>query len=327
MANYGFKTDNLMHPTMIDIEQPSARIRNFVHRTPVLTSQSLNSLFGGNLFFKCENFQKAGSFKMRGATNAILQLDERLRSYGVATHSSGNHAQAVALAARLQKIAANVVMPDNASKVKVDAVKGYGAEITFCQPNLKAREEGLRKVVEKTGAAFIHPYDNYHIIGGQATATAELLKDVPNLDIILAPVGGGGLLSGTALAAHYINSNISVFGCEPEGADDAYRSFNSDRIFPSEDPKTIADGLLTSLGTRNYPIIKKFVSDIWLANDAEIIEAMILVWERLKIVIEPSSAVPLAALFRKKDMLTGKKVGIILSGGNYDVGKILRQSV
>jgi threonine dehydratase len=318
------ESENMVPPSQARIESAMARIKSFIHRTPVLTSKSLNSLTGASLFLKCENFQKAGAFKMRGATNAILMIGEELRKKGVATHSSGNHAQAVALAARMLGIPAYVVMPDNASRVKVEAVKGYGAEILFCQPNLKAREESLQKVVKRTGATFIPPYNDYNIIAGQATATVELLEEMPDLDFILAPVGGGGLLSGTALAAHYANKKIKVIGCEPEGADDAYRSFNSDRIFPSTNPSTIADGLLTSLGERNYPIIKAHVSDIWLANDEEILEAMVLTWERMKIVIEPSSAVPLAALSRHKDKLSGKNVGIIISGGNYDVGKMLR---
>jgi threonine dehydratase len=312
-----------MLPSKTDIEDASKRIRKFIHKTPVLTSKSLNMLAGANLFFKCENFQKSGSFKMRGATNAILSLDEKQKIRGVATHSSGNHAQALALAARVSGIPAFVVMPENASKVKVAAVRGYGAEIFFCQPNLKARQEELQKVVEKTGASFVPPYDDYRIIIGQSTTTAELLEEIPDLDYILAPVGGGGLLSGTSLAAHYFNNRISVIGCEPEGADDAYKSFHSDKICPSIDPKTIADGLLTSLGERNYPIIKTYVSDIWLVNDQEIIEAMILIWERMKIIIEPSSAVPVAAVLRNKEMLVGKKVGVILSGGNYDVRKSL----
>jgi threonine dehydratase len=318
------ESENMVPPSQARIESAMARIKSFIHRTPVLTSKSLNSLTGASLVLKCENFQKAGAFKMRGATNAILMIGEELRKKGVATHSSGNHAQAVALAARMLGIPAYVVMPDNASRVKVEAVKGYGAEILFCQPNLKAREESLQKVVKRTGATFIPPYNDYNIIAGQATATVELLEEMPDLDFILAPVGGGGLLSGTALAAHYANKKIKVIGCEPEGADDAYRSFNSDRIFPSTNPSTIADGLLTSLGERNYPIIKAHVSDIWLANDNEILEAMVLTWERMKIVIEPSSAVPLAALLRHKDKLSGKKVGIIISGGNYDVRMMLR---
>jgi threonine dehydratase len=318
------ESENMVPPSQARIESAMARIKSFIHRTPVLTSKSLNSLTGASLVLKCENFQKAGAFKMRGATNAILMIGEELRKKGVATHSSGNHAQAVALAARMLGIPAYVVMPDNASRVKVEAVKGYGAEILFCQPNLKAREESLQKVVKRTGATFIPPYNDYNIIAGQATATVELLEEMPDLDFILAPVGGGGLLSGTALAAHYANKKIKVIGCEPEGADDAYRSFNSNRIFPSTNPSTIADGLLTSLGERNYPIIKAHVSDIWLANDNEILEAMVLTWERMKIVIEPSSAVPLAALLRHKDKLSGKKVGIIISGGNYDVRMMLR---
>jgi threonine dehydratase len=314
-----------MGPSRQEIERAHTRIKKFIHRTPVFTSQSLDSLAGAGIFFKCENLQKAGSFKMRGATNAVLQLDEIRRRKGVATHSSGNHAQALALAAKTVNIPAYVVMPDTASKVKVEAVKSYGAEVIFCLPTLKDRENGLRQVVEKTSAIFVPPYDDYDIIAGQATATVELLEEIPDLDFILAPVGGGGLLSGTALATFYTNNQIKVIGCEPEGADDAFRSFHANRILPSENPTTIADGLLTSLGQKNYPIIKSHVSEIWLVNEKEIVDAMIMVWERLKLVIEPSSAVPLAALMRNRGRLAGKKAGIILSGGNYDVGSMMRQ--
>lgn len=308
-----------------EIVEAAERIAGYIHRTPVLTSEAIDNIAGCKLVFKCENFQKAGAFKMRGAANAILSLKEEERSKGVATHSSGNHAQAVALAAKMLGIPAFVVMPENSSRIKVNAVKGYGAHLSFCKPNLQAREEELKKVVEQTGAVFIPPYDDYRIIAGQATAAMELIEDFPGLDVIMAPVGGGGLLSGTALSARYFGKNISVVAGEPEGASDAYQSIRKGEIVPSINPVTIADGLLTSLGERNFPIIQKFVSDIWLAGDREILDAMIMVWERMKIVIEPSSAVPLAALLKNKKKLSGSKAGIIISGGNYDVGKLFGQ--
>ncbi len=309
-------------PGKSDITNTLDRISPYIHNTPILTSTLLNSMFNCSMFFKCENFQKAGSFKSRGAVNAILGLSESELRAGVGTHSSGNFAQALARAAGMLNVPAHIVMPENAPKVKVNAVKQYGGKITFCKPTLAAREEALEQILSQTGAKEIHPYDNYDIIAGQSTATLELCREITDLDIILCPIGGGGLISGTALSAFYFGNNIEVIACEPAGADDAYRSMLAGRIIPSVDPNTIADGLLTSLGERNFPIIKKYVSKIVTVNEDSIISAMKLIYERLKIVIEPSSAVPLAAIIENKIELTDKNVGIIISGGNIDLAGI-----
>ncbi len=305
-----------------DIRQAATRIAGRVHRTPVLTCTAIDDLAGASLFFKCENFQKVGAFKMRGATNAVLSLNDDEASRGVATHSSGNHAQALALAARMRGIPAFIVMPSNAPAVKRAAVEGYGAEIITCEPTLKAREETLKAVVERTGAVFIHPYDNEAIIAGQGTAAMELLEDVPDLDVVMAPVGGGGLLSGTALAVKALAANARVIAAEPVGADDAARSLAAGHVIPSVNPDTVADGLLTSLGERNFPIIKENVSAIWTIGDPEIIAAMKLIWERMKIVIEPSAAVCPAAVLDRPSEVAGLRIGIILSGGNVDLDRL-----
>ncbi|RUT80182.1 pyridoxal-phosphate dependent enzyme [Ancylomarina longa] len=298
------------------------RIQAFIHRTPVLSSQLINEMIGADIYFKCENFQKMGAFKMRGATNAILQLSEIEKGFGVATHSSGNFAQALALAAKLQGMKAYIVMPSNAPQVKKNAVKGYGGEIIECTPTLEARETTLTEVVNKTGAVFLHPYNDYHVIEGQATAAMELIEDHNDLEVIFAPVGGGGLLSGTALAAHYFSPDTKVIAGEPMGADDAWQSFQKGEIVLQTNPQTIADGLLTSLGDKTFPIIKDHVSDIIRVEEEEIIAAMRLIWERMKIVVEPSSAVALAALIKEKSKYKGKKIGIILSGGNVELTKL-----
>jgi threonine dehydratase len=308
-----------MEPDKLTIEEAAARIKPLLHNTPVLTNSAINKLFHTEIFFKCENFQKAGAFKSRGATNAVFQLTEEELTRGVATHSSGNHAAALALAASRRGARAYIVMPENSNKLKVKAVLEYGGIITFCEPTLKAREDTLAEIVKKTGAVEIHPYNNYRIIAGQATAAMELLSDYPDIEIIMAPVGGGGLLSGTALAARYFGHNVKVIAAEPAGADDAWRSFYGGSFVPSVNPKTIADGLLTSLGTLTYPIIKKYVDQIVTVSEDGIREAMQLIWERMKIIIEPSSAVPLAAIMEKKADVAGKKTGIILSGGNVDL--------
>lgn len=305
-----------------DIRAAADRIAGKVHHTPVLTCGTIDSMAGASLFFKCENFQKVGAFKMRGATNAVLSLSDEEASRGVATHSSGNHAQALALAARMRGIKAYIVMPSNAPAVKRDAVEGYGAEIITCEPTLQAREETLALVVERTGAAFVHPYDNDRIIAGQGTAALELLADVPDLDVVMAPVGGGGLLSGTSLATKAINPGARVIAAEPIGADDAARSLAAGHIIPSEKPDTVADGLLTSLGQRNFPIIQKHVTAIWTVEDHATITAMKLVWERMKIIIEPSSAVCLAAVLSRPDDVAGLRIGIIVSGGNVDLDRL-----
>ena len=305
-----------------DIRQAATRIAGRVHRTPVLTCSAVDRLAGASLFFKCENFQKVGAFKMRGATNAVLSLHDDEAARGVATHSSGNHAAAVALAARLRGIPAYIVMPTNAPAVKRAAVEGYGAEIITCEPTLQAREDTLAAVVERTGATFVHPYDNESIIAGQGTAAVELMEEVPALDVVMAPVGGGGLLSGTALAVKALAPDIRVIGVEPAGADDAARSLAAGRIIPSVDPDTVADGLLTSLGERNFPIIKEHVSAIWTVGDPDIIAAMRLIWERMKIVIEPSAAVCPAAVLARPEEVAELRIGIILSGGNVDLDRL-----
>jgi len=274
------------------------------------------------LFFKCENFQKVGAFKIRGATNAVFILSNKEAMKGVATHSSGNHAAALALAARLRGIKAYVVMPNNAPQIKRAAVAGYGAEIILCQPTLKAREEGLAEVVDKTGATFIHPYNDYRVIAGQGTAALELCEEIPNLDIMMTPVGGGGLLSGTAITVSAISPKTQIIAAEPEKADDAYRSFHAGRIIPSVNPDTIADGLLTSLGSLTFPIIKHYVNDIVTVTEEAIVHAMRTIWERMKIIVEPSAAVPLGAILSKCISVSGKRIGIILSGGNVDLANL-----
>jgi len=309
-------------PNLSTLQQAAQCIAPFIHRTPVLTCRGLDALSGARLFFKCENFQKVGAFKMRGATNAVLSLPEAEKQKGVATHSSGNHAQAVALAAKVNGIQAWIVMPETAPAVKKAAVLGYGAEVIMCKPTLQAREETLAQVVAQTGAHFIHPYNDYRVIAGQATASMELMEEVNELDVIMTPVGGGGLLSGTALAVHYLAPHISVIAGEPRGADDAWQSFTSGKLVPSLKPNTIADGLLTSLGEKTFGIIRQYVQDIIRVEEEEIKAAMRLVWERMKVIIEPSSAVPFAALLQQKQRFAGKKVGIIFSGGNVDLGKL-----
>jgi threonine dehydratase len=309
-------------PSLAEIKAAHTRIQPFIHRTPILSSTAINEIAGCEIFFKCENFQKVGAFKARGAANAVVKLTEEQKSKGVATHSSGNHAAALARAASVAGIPSYIVMPSNAPEIKKKAVKGYGGEIIECEPNLKARETTLEEVVAKTGATFIPPYDFMDVIEGQATCALELLEDQPNLDIIMAPVGGGGLLGGTALTTHYLSPKTEVIAGEPAGADDAFQSFQAGKIIPQSRPNTIADGLLTSLGVLNFELIQNYVADILLATDPQIIEAMRLIYERMKIVIEPSCAVPLAALLANQDRFAGKKVGIILSGGNVDLGKL-----
>ncbi len=306
-------------PTLFEIRQAHDRIRPFIHHTPVLTSENINTLAGAELFFKCENFQKVGAFKYRGATNAVLLLDDKDAINGVATHSSGNHAAALALAAKKRGIRCYVVMPRTAPPPKVEAVRHYGAEITFCEPNLKSREDTLELIVAKTGATVIHPYDNFQVICGQGTAAVELMEQIPDLQAVLAPVGGGGLLSGTSLAAKSINPGIKVYGCEPQNADDACRSFKTGRIVPSVNPLTVADGLLTSLSDRTFTIIREHVDDILTVTEESILKAMFLIWQRMKIIIEPSSAVAVAALIDNQRLFAGKRSGIIISGGNVDL--------
>lgn len=309
-------------PTITEIRQAAERIRPHAHRTPVITCASLDLHVGAQVFLKCENLQKVGAFKFRGACNAVFSLPDSAAAPGVATHSSGNHAQALALAARLRGIPAFIVMPDTAPAVKKAAVASYGGKITFCRPTLEDRESTLARVAAETGATVVHPYNNHKVIAGQGTAALELSQDIPDLDVILAPVGGGGLLSGTAIAAKGLSPSIRVIGAEPEGADDAFRSLAAGRIVPSVKPQTIADGLLTSLGDLTFPIIQKNVEQIVTVSEAGIVAAMKFVWERAKIIIEPSSAVPVAALWEHKIDQTGLRVGVILSGGNVDLDRL-----
>lgn len=314
--------DHMKFPSLEEIRRAHSRIQPFIHRTPILTSTAIDEIAGCEIFFKCENFQKVGAFKARGAANAVAKLTEDQKKNGVATHSSGNHAAALARAATVAGIKSYIVMPSNAPEIKKKAVKGYGGEIIECEPNLHARETTLQAVVDRTGATFIPPYDFYDVIEGQATCALEMWDEHIPFDVVMAPVGGGGLLAGTALATKYISPSTLVIAGEPAGADDAFRSFHAKKLIPMEGPKTIADGLLTSVGKLNFAIIMKYVDDILTADDAEIIEAMRLVYERMKIVIEPSCAVPLAAMLKNKERFKGKKVGIILSGGNVDLGKL-----
>ena len=304
------------------IENAHLRIQPHIHNTPILTSSKLNALAGAELFFKCENFQKVGAFKPRGAINFALQLTQEELKNGLCTHSSGNHAQAVALAAQLLNISAHIVMPETAPEVKVLATKGYGATVTFCAPNLQAREDTLAEVQQKTNAIFIPPYNHEWIIEGQATCAKEIFEEINYLDYLLTPVGGGGLLAGSALAANYFSPKTTLVAAEPEGADDAYRSFLSGILVPSENPQTIADGLLTSLGPINFELIKKHVSEIKLVTDDEIIVAMKLIFLHLKIVIEPSSATVFALVLKHKEFFKGKKIALILSGGNVDLAHL-----
>ncbi len=314
--------DEVRIPSLEDIKQVVKRIRPYVHNTPVLESRTLNQYVGAKVFMKCENFQRMGAFKMRGATNAILQLTDDERAKGVVTHSSGNFAQALSLAAQTLDTKAYIVMPDSAAGVKIDAVKGYGAEIILCAPTLEQREKISRNIQEKTGATFIHPSNDMNVILGQGTAAVELIKEVKYLDVIMTPIGGGGLVAGTALAVHHLLPEAETLGSEPFGADDAYLSLKTGKIQPSIKPNTIADGLKTQLGDQNFPIIRKYVSKIIRVEESEIVDAMRYIWERMKIIIEPSSAVAVAALFRNKEEFKNRSVGIIISGGNVDLGKL-----
>ncbi len=310
-----------MQISLQNIEEAHKRISPYIHRTPVLTSNSINELAGCQLFFKCENFQKIGAFKIRGAMNAALSLTAEQLQNGLATHSSGNHAQAIAFAARQAGTKAFIVMPNNSPSVKVNAVKGYGAEITFCAPNQAAREVALQKIVEATGATFIHAYDDLRVITGQATCAKELIENTENLSAVIAPVGGGGLLSGTCLSTHYLLPAAHIYAAEPEGAADAVYSVKTGKVEAATYINTIADGLLTTLSNNTLNIIKAHISNIFLVTEDEIKAALKLLYERMKIVVEPSSAVAVAAVLKNKELFAGKNVGIILSGGNVDLVK------
>jgi threonine dehydratase len=307
-------------PSISDIQSAASVIERYIHKTPVYKSLTIDSICEAKLFFKCENFQKAGAFKSRGACNAVFSLDKQDLKYGVATHSSGNHAAALSRAARIAGVPAYIVMPENAPGPKKDATAFYGGNITYCSPTLEAREKTLREIVEKTHAVFIHPYDDPAIIAGQGTAAIEFLSQISSdLDIILAPVGGGGLLSGTAIAAKSLHQHMKVFGAEPKNANDAFQSFRQGELIPSINPDTIADGLLTSLSDLTFSVIRKYVDDILIVSENTIKNAMKLIWERMKLVVEPSASVPLAAVMEHKHVFQGKRVGIILSGGNVDL--------
>lgn len=302
-----------------EIAQTRKKISGYIHKTPVLSSQSINELFNCEIFFKCENFQKGGSFKIRGAMNAILSKNRTELKKGVITHSSGNHAQALSIAAKYLKIPVYIVMPENSSSVKVEAVKKYGGNITFCRANLKSREATAKEIMEETGALFIPPYDSIDIIKGQATVIYEVFTDGFEPDIIMTPVGGGGLLSGTAISTKSFNKNIIVYGAEPANANDAYQSFKTKTRVPVKDPDTIADGLRTSLGEINFKIILDNVNDILLCSEKSILNAMQLIFERMKIVVEPSAAVPLACIIDNPSAFKGKKICLVISGGNIDI--------
>ncbi|MEH6681528.1 MAG: pyridoxal-phosphate dependent enzyme [Sediminicola sp.] len=299
-----------------------ALIKRHTHKTPVLTSGLLDQYSGAELYFKCENFQRAGSFKMRGALHAIGKLDHAQQQRGVVTHSSGNFAQALSLAARSLGVTAHIVMPENAPHVKVEAVKGYGGKVYICRPTLEARAEKAKELEDRYGATFIHPSNNMDVIMGQGTAAMELLDEFPDLQIVMAPVGGGGLIAGTALAAHFFCKDCRTIGGEPLAMDDAYRSMQEGKIEHNQSGTTIADGLRTELGDINFPIIMSYVDSIVRVEEKEIVAAMKLIWERMKILVEPSSAVPFAAVLREPKTFKGKKIGIILSGGNVDLAKL-----
>ncbi|MEQ6168496.1 pyridoxal-phosphate dependent enzyme [Ekhidna sp. MALMAid0563] len=309
-------------PSFSDIKRAHQRISKYIYNTPVMTSANLDELAGCHMFFKCENFQKIGAFKMRGATNAIFSFRPEERTNGFACHSSGNHGQAVALAAKLAGSKAYVVMPKDAPKVKVEAVKGYGGEVILCEPTEASRESTCNEVIERTGAILIHPFNDYNIIAGQATASKELIEEVENLDALIAPVGGGGLASGMSLVAHYLDPNLELYVGEPEKVDDCYQSLKKGKLISNKTSNTIADGLKASIGPKTFDILKEYINDVLLVSEQEIIHAMKLIWERMKIVIEPSCAVPFAAILKNPKIFEGKRVGVILTGGNVDLTKL-----
>lgn len=309
-------------PTFSDIKRAHQRIANYIIDTPVMTSDNLNELSGSNVFFKCENFQKVGAFKMRGAANKIFSYRPEERTSGFACHSSGNHGQAVARAAKLAGTKAYVVMPKNSTKAKIDAVIDYGAEIILCEPNDKSRSGACEKIIQKTGATLIHPFNDYDIIAGQATAAKELIEDAEDLDAIFVPVGGGGLAAGTALIANYIDPRLKIYLGEPKEVDDTFQSLKAGKIIPNKTANTIADGLKTTVGEKTFAILQEHVESCFTVSEKQIIEAMRLIYERMKIVIEPSCAVPFAALLANKKQFEGKNIGIILTGGNVDLAKL-----
>lgn len=309
-------------PDISDVYQAQERVAAHIHRTPVLQSRSLDHLLNAELFFKCENFQRAGAFKFRGALNAVLSLEHNRVARGVITHSSGNHGSALALAARIRGIPAYVVMPTTAVDVKRRAAIEYGAQVISCEPTLLAREARTQEIIQATKSLFVHPYNDTRVIAGQGTIGIELCEQIPHLDMVVVPVGGGGLASGVALAIKNLKPGILVLGAEPATADDARRSLHTGVLIPAQEPKTVADGLRTSLGDITFPMIQHYVDDIMVASEDGIVEMMRMIWERMKINVEPSSAVPLAALFENPSGISGKRIGIVLSGGNTDLSNL-----
>jgi threonine dehydratase len=314
--------DDIYIPTFEDVQAARERIRPYVHRTPVLTSSYLNGITGAELCFKCENFQKAGAFKVRGASNAVFGLGEEQAAKGVATHSSGNHALSLSYAAGRRGIRATVVMPRTAPAAKKDAVRGYGGEVLECEPSTAAREAMLEELVARTGADFVHPYNDHRVIAGQGTCSLELNEDAGPFDAVVAPIGGGGMISGTCISMSTVSPTTKIYAAEPEQADDVYRSFRAGEIIEDDAPQTVADGLKVSLRPRTWHFVRNYVTDVLLASEQEIVDAMYLTWQRMKIVIEPSSAVPLAAILKNRELFAGKRVGVILTGGNVDLKKL-----
>ena len=308
--------------TLKDIASAHDRIRPYIHRTPVLTNNSLNEFTGANLFFKCENFQKAGSFKIRGATNTVELLTQDEMDKGVATTSSGNHGAALSMAVTRREGKTKVVMPHNTPKIKVDNVERNGGEVVWCEPDQSSREQVLADLVNESGATVVHPYNDERIIAGQGTCAKELLEDHPEIQIIVSPVSGGGLLSGTLLSAKEMNEQVNVYGAEPAEADDAYRSLQNGEIVPNDTINTICDGLRAQIGTITFPIIQKYVDEIITLSEEEILDSMKMIWERLKIIVEPSCSISLAAIIKNKNKFSGKNVGLIMSGGNVDLNQL-----
>lgn len=309
-------------PTFDDVRAAHERIRPWIHRTPILTCHSLEEMVGAKLFFKCENFQKGAAFKARGGTNAVFSLDEETAKRGVCAHSSGNHALSLSRAAQCRGIRCQVVMPSTAPKAKINAVINYGGEVTTCEPTLTARKAALAEIVKNTGAEFVHPYNDPRVIAGQATCAKEILEDVGEVDAIVAPIGGGGMISGTALTCSSISRETKVYAAEPQQADDAYRSFKAGHIIQDDAPVTVADGLRVPLEAYTWHFVSNYVTDILTVGEQEIIDAMRLVWERMKIIIEPSSAVAFAAVLKNKEIFAGKRIGVIFTGGNVDLDKL-----
>ena len=314
--------DNMIIPTFDDVLAAHERIKPYIHRTPILTSTYLNELTGAELFFKCENFQKAGVFKARGASNAVFGLSDEMATKGVATHSSGNHALSLSYAAGRRGIPVTVVMPRTAPQAKKDAVIGYGGVIVECEPSTTSREETFAKVVAQSGAEFVHPYNDPRVIAGQGTCSLELNEQVENLDTVIAPIGGGGMISGTCLTLSNIAPHIEIYAAEPVNADDAARSFKAGYIIADDAPETIADGLKVPLKDLTWHFVRNHVTDVLTATEEEIIDAMKLTWKRMKIVMEPSCAVPLATILKNPEVFRGKRVGVILTGGNVDLDKL-----